>query len=87
MDKKGKKIEENIKKEKEFLPFFCFNKIGYIQRQQQTKSKNLSSPEPRSVEEIHQKNSKKPSLPGITMCYKIPNKRIDESSFTGTSKC
>jgi Leucine-rich repeat (LRR) protein len=34
----------------EFLPFFCFNEIGYIQRQQKNNSNNQVSPEPQNVE-------------------------------------
>jgi hypothetical protein len=36
-DNKNKNIKGNVKKDGEFLPFFCFNEIGYIKRLQKKK--------------------------------------------------
>jgi Leucine-rich repeat (LRR) protein len=50
-DNKNKNIKGNVKKDGEFLPFFCFNEIGYIKRLQKKKKNNkVESSTPISTE-------------------------------------
>jgi Leucine-rich repeat (LRR) protein len=67
-------------KEKEFLPFFCFNKIGYIQRQQQINSNNKVNTDPQSDEKIEHTKSTNQVFPEPPSVENIQQNKSESQS-------